>query len=365
MSGLQALHYLGPHFLPDDFVAVAGLTALTSLSCNCWLDGVVAPFHSLSSLSQLRMLDLIAQGLRPGEQLPDSLAALSKLETLAVSAGFSSEPDTHAYVRLPWKWCRAAAQLSCLHLLSVDLPQLAGTAASNDSCNFPALSELNVWQPVEPLSTSALVCCQSVKVLRIDCADLGGAGLGGVFALLTNLESLDLRLCDLPPADEEEPPSQLLSRLTALTGLTLYLYDGEVHPSAFAQLPALRRVEVDRAGWPGSVAAALRQSTRLTSLVLDHCPLLRISKGELPLLLALPLRAIKVNKNPFGIMASADVPSPLWDEDSLWVVNELRHELWRRRRPSSKPAEWVNCDICTEEWEREEWGSEEGDDSDE
>jgi len=231
--------------MPADIVAAAGLTALTSLSCECWLDGVVAPLHSLTSLCQLRKLDLTIQGLPPGEQLPDSLAALSQLESLSLSVGDSAEPSPKAHLRLLWAWCQAAAQLTFLDLHSVDLPQLASNASSSTPSVFPALSELYVWDPVEPLSTSALGCCKSVKVLRLDLAKLSRAGWH-VFASLTNLESLNLQYCSPPFGFVPEPRSPSLNGLTALTSLTMET--SAFHP-AVAQLPALREVELTKADW--------------------------------------------------------------------------------------------------------------------
>ena len=318
---------------------------------------------SLANLDKLSKLNLDIYGLLPsGGQLPASLSSLSRLTDLNLTA-YHSVPGSPGHQRLPWAWCHTATRLLSAYLVGLDLPRLRG--AADDGPAYPALTWLQLSCPRDPISNTALERCQAVRVLGIDYAVLRQADWAAL-ASLPHLRTLAIEDCSYEEGGDGVPLPQLLG---ALTSLTCLLLDGHPLLPAITQLPALRSLHVNNydmrgegVGWPlppgpwlqrledltlegdmGSMETALRQATQLTCLWLDGCPWLRFGRDELPLLLALPLREFSIDKRIEWDEEMKYAPRPLWDGDSLWVVEGLRYVLGVR----AARGEPVSCNICT------------------
>ncbi|GAB4824155.1 hypothetical protein N2152v2_011201 [Parachlorella kessleri] len=241
-------------------------------------------------------------------------------------------------------------------LEDLDLPRLSG---SGNPPIFPALEELCLAHPGPHLSATAMSHCRSVKDLELVLPELTWTEWDALVPL-NNLERLHIVKGGGLAAGEPLPDLPALRALTALT----YLFSHFYYP-LIAQLPALRELHLQSAddreapGWAlppgpwlrnlehlyieqglvGSIEAVLRHATRLTSLQLEGCPWLRFSREELPLLMGLPLRDFKLDKQLR--YSEYALPSPLWDEESLWVVDGLRAGLELR----APHGESVSCEI--------------------
>ncbi|GAB4823458.1 hypothetical protein N2152v2_010504 [Parachlorella kessleri] len=336
------------HLLPADLALVGLLTMLTTLRCECFLPGHTQPLSSLATLSRLRQLDLTILTTASGAQLPSSLSALTGLQALNLCCR-ASAIDWESPVprlQLPQEWCQAATQVTSVRLDFVDLPGIGGR--SRDSVMFPAMQDLELVSPSDPIG-EALACCKALQALKVDSACFEMTSWAALSAL-PQLGRLIVLNCMMANVDEDEEFRPVPESLSALTSLTyLYLHASGILP-AIPQLPALQHAELVRceissgaaAGWPlpegpwlnnlvalrieeaevGSVEAALRQATRLSTLELEQCPYMKLTQEELPLLLRLPLKLLVLDKRP-----EYDYPEPLWDEESIRVAEELRKAL--------------------------------------
>ncbi|GAB4823438.1 hypothetical protein N2152v2_010484 [Parachlorella kessleri] len=255
-----------------------------------------------------------------------------------------------------------------MHLDAVDLPLLlapnhgrgirvaTSSGSGSGSSIFPALRRLGLRSARDRIAGTALGCCLAVEHLTVELSHMGTAEWA-LISQLSQLQTLAIHSCygdtdaDVDEDGEALPLPQSLSSLTSLTNLDIQ--HSEFH-RAMAQLPAVRKLRLwdpsDKshaaAGWPlpegpwlrnletldimhgqiGSIEAALRQATRLHTLSVENCYWLRLQRHELQLFLQLPLRRLTLSKHPEWDERD-DLPEPLWDEDTLWVVEKLRKAL--------------------------------------
>ncbi|GAB4823459.1 hypothetical protein N2152v2_010505 [Parachlorella kessleri] len=342
---LKTLDLVMIHLLPVDLALLGLLTTLTTLRCECFLLEETQPLSRLASLSRLRQLDLTVVTAASGTQLPSSLSALTGLQTLQLRCRRNPLDWKSPAPRqqLPQAWCQAATQVTSVQLDHMDLPGIAGNRYSSNSGSrswgnviFPAMRDLHLVGPSDPCR-EALSRCQALKALKVEAADLGMAGWAALSALpqLGRLSVVHALLYEDADDDEGGQFFPVPGSLSALTSITfLHLRASAILP-AIPQLPALQH-ECD----VGSVEAVLRQATRLSKLVLKDCPCLKLKRDELPLLLGLPLKRLVLDKRP--PYPDDSWPVPLWDEESLWVAEELRSAL-ARRGPDLQVC------ICTED----------------
>ncbi|GAB4823461.1 hypothetical protein N2152v2_010507 [Parachlorella kessleri] len=355
------------------------LSSLAALSCQCCLPDGIQPLASLASLVRLQHLSLgVVDAPYGSSKLPDSLSALSKLQSLHLSSTRNLASSSPAELRLPGAWCQTATQVTRVHLHGVDLPlrqELNSTTDDNSSSSssstgiFPAMLQMDISFLSGPLS-APLECCRAIQFLKVEGTWLGNAGWA-VLSLLPQLRELTLYGTDTDDdgdLDEFGQPLPLPRSLSSLACLTcLRVYHSDLYP-AVTELPNLREMSLSLfdilpgspSGWSlpggpwlqnlealriehsdlGSIAAVLQQATRLSSLELEDIPWLRLRRYELPLLLRLPLKRLRLDKRPEA--SKFRLPEPLWDEESFLVAEELRVALALRGSD-------VVFDICTEE----------------
>ncbi|GAB4823437.1 hypothetical protein N2152v2_010483 [Parachlorella kessleri] len=356
----------GPHLMAAELALVSYFTSLTVLRCDCNLADGVKPLGSLVSLKQLQQLSITAHKPPAGAQLPPRLSALSALQSLSLTTVQGRFDEPRKYLSLPWEWCLTANQVTSMQLDAVDLPLLqehshgrgisgATSSISSSSSIFPALRNLELRSAGDRIAATALGCCQTLEHLKIELSQTGTA-VWALIAQLSQLQALAIHNCSVEPEADADNDGELLplpQSLSSLTSLTkLDIQESSFHP-AMAQLPAVQEFrlwDIFRefqavAGWGlpegpwlrnletldvvysgiGDIEAVLRQATRLHTLSFQNCYWMRLRRPQLHMLLRLPLREFVLSKRPES--DEIDLPEPLWDEETLWVVEKLSKAL--------------------------------------